>query len=227
MRPVVRFYTHIAIVFAFNTALLAALSWAYYSPRFARHRISDKPGIKVPWPARLRTMATISTLSLLVVLGGTYVAFPWLVSTDHAPWWRIALEATSILVIYDFAYYFLHRTLHHKKLMRFVHGVHHRARNPSALESFYLHPIELVLGLGLLLASTLVIGPVDSLSFLIAFFAYSNLNIIIHAGLDLPGRLLAPTSFLTRKHHVHHQNDFNKNFSSLTPLPDLIFRTAG
>jgi sterol desaturase/sphingolipid hydroxylase (fatty acid hydroxylase superfamily) len=224
---VATFYIAIAGIFAFNTALLTFLSWAYYSPRFTERRISAKPGIKVPWPARLRTMAVISTLSLAIVLGGTYFGFAYLVSAEASSWWVIALQASGILVAYDFAYYFLHRTLHHKKLMRFVHGVHHRARNPSALESFYLHPIELCLGLGLLLVCSAAIGPVHPAAFLIAFFVYSNLNIIIHAGVELPGLLLKPTSFLTRKHHVHHQDDFNKNYSSLTPLPDLIFRTAG
>ncbi len=221
------FYIAIAGIFAFNTALLAFLAWAYQSPRFATYRISNRPGIKVPWPKRLRTMAVISTLSLAIVLGGTYGTYALIVHEGTTPLWRIGLEAVGILVIYDFAYYFLHRTLHHKKLMRYVHGVHHRARNPSALESFYLHPIELALGLGLLLVSTIVVGPVDRIAFLIAFFVYSNLNIIIHAGLDLPGLLLKPTSFLTRKHHVHHQDDFSKNYSSLTPLPDMLFGTAG
>ena len=33
-------------------------------------------------------------------------------------------------------------------------------------------------------------------------------------------------NFLTKKHQVHHLNDMSKNYSSLTPLPDLIFGTA-
>jgi len=222
---VVGFYLAIAAILAFDGLLLAVLAWAYHSPRFAARRLSDRPSIKVPLGKRLKTMGVISTLSLAAV------ALPlWLVPQvfvgEAAPAWRVGLEALGILVIYDFVYYALHRGLHHKRAMRFVHGVHHRARNPSALESFYLHPAELLAGLGLLFFSTWVVGPVDPRAFLVAFFVYSTLNIVIHAGITLP-RVLAPLTFLIRKHHVHHQNDFSKNYSSLTPLPDLIFRTAG
>ena len=101
--------------------------------------------------------------------------------------------------------------------------MHHRARNPTALESFYLHPIELFAGIILMLAATVVVGPINHVAYLIVFFVYSILNIIVHSGLNLP--LMGPTNFLTRKHHVHHQDDFGKNFSSLTPLPDLFFGT--
>ncbi|MEM9860775.1 MAG: sterol desaturase family protein [Myxococcota bacterium] len=220
-------FTGVALVLVFNTALLAFLAWAHQSPRFAKYRISTAPGMKVPMKKRLGTMALISTCSLLWVVGGTYLGFDALVRTSSSGALRTAFEALAILVLYDFLYYGMHRTLHHKKLMRFVHGVHHRARNPSAFESFFLHPIELSLGLGLLFACTWVVGPVSPVAFLIAFFVYSNLNIIIHSGLDLPGALLAPTSLLTRKHHIHHQKDFSKNYASLSPIPDWVFGTLG
>ena len=222
---VVGFFVGIGIVLGLSGLLLGFLTWAHGSPRFAHRRISDKPGMKVPWRERAKTMLFISTLSLVAVLGSTYLLFEQLVTLEAASALTIAWQTIAVLLVYDFAYYFLHRGMHHKKLMRFMHGVHHRARNPTALESFYLHPIELLAGLGLLVASTLVVGPIHHIAFLIAFFVYSVLNIIVHSGLNLP--FMAPTNFLTRKHHVHHQDDFAKNYSSLTPLPDLLFGTTG
>ena len=219
------FFTVVAATLASNAILLGVLAWAYHSPRLAHRRISPKSGIKVAWPKRLRIMAVISTLSLAAVILPSWLLFEHLVHERPTAWWVVALQAVGILTIYDFVYYGLHRTLHHKKLMRFVHGVHHRARNPSALESFYLHPIELLAGLALLYGATLAIGPVHVHAFLIAFFVYSTLNIVIHSGLVVPG--FGPLNFLTKKHHVHHQDDFAKNYSSLTPLPDLLFGTAG
>lgn len=219
------FFVGIGVVMGISAALLVFLTWAHGSPRFAHRRISDKPGMKVPWAQRARTMLFIGTLSFSAVIGATYFLFEQIVTLEAATWLTITWQTLAVLLVYDFAYYVLHRSMHHKKLMRFVHGVHHRARNPTALESFYLHPIELLAGLGLLVASTLVVGPIHWLAFLIVFFVYSMLNIIVHSGLVLPG--MAPTNFLTRKHHVHHQDDFAKNYSSLTPLPDLLFGTAG
>jgi sterol desaturase/sphingolipid hydroxylase (fatty acid hydroxylase superfamily) len=221
----VRFYVLIAATLAVNTLLLAVLAWAYHSPRFAHRRISARPAIKVSRNERLRTMSIISTLSLVAVIAPTYFLYDVLFHENATPWWTIALQAVGILVVYDFFYYFLHRTLHHKRLMRLVHGVHHRARNPSTLESFFQHPVELLLGLGLLFACTFAFGPVHVITFQIVFFVYSNLNILVHSGLNLPYG--GPINFLTRKHHVHHQDDFAKNYASLTPLPDRLFGTAG
>ncbi|MAQ16358.1 MAG: hypothetical protein CMN30_16405 [Sandaracinus sp.] len=218
------FYGVVAVTLLFDAVLLGSLAWAYHSPRFADRRLSDRPSIKVDPRNRLMVMAMISTLSLAAVMGPSYLLFDHLVHFEPTAWWVVALQAIGILTIYDFVYYVLHRTLHHKKLMRLVHGMHHRVRNPSALESFYLHPIELLAGLGLLFGSTLLIGPVHVSAFLIAFFVYSTLNIVIHSGLDL--RFFGPLNFLTKKHQVHHLNDMSKNYSSLTPLPDLIFGTA-
>jgi sterol desaturase/sphingolipid hydroxylase (fatty acid hydroxylase superfamily) len=112
-------------------------------------------------------------------------------------------------------------------VMRLVHGVHHRAKNPSALESFYLHPAELLAGLFLLFASTFVVGPVHAHAFVAAFVVYSTLNIVIHSGMSFGHPLSWPVDALTRKHQTHHMTDFGKNYASLTPIPDLIFRTAG
>lgn len=219
------FYALIAATLAVNTILLAVLAWAYHSPRFAHRRISQRPAIKVARLARLRTMGVISTLSLAAVIAPTYFLHDVLFHERPTPWWEIALQSVGVLMLYDFLYYFLHRTMHHKRLMRWVHGVHHRARNPSTLESFFQHPVELLAGLGLLFACVAAFGPIHVLTFQIVFFVYSNLNILIHSGLALP--FGGPVNFLTKKHHVHHQDDFAKNYASLTPLPDRIFGTAG
>jgi sterol desaturase/sphingolipid hydroxylase (fatty acid hydroxylase superfamily) len=161
------------------------------------------------------------------VLGSTYLMFDRGVHLRPTSALVVWLQAAGILLVYDFAYYGLHRAMHHKRIMRFVHGVHHRAKSPTALESFYLHPAELLAGLALLFGSTWLVGPVHVYAFAAAFFVYSTLNILIHSGLDFGCRWSAPIDFLSRKHHVHHFNDFSKNYSSLTPLPDLFFGSAG
>lgn len=211
---------------SFNALLIAFLAWAYYSPRFAGNRISHAQSMREPWSKRIRVMSTTSVLSLLAVYGGTYVLFEHLVYEGAVSVWTVLGESALVLLVYDFTYYFLHRAMHIKKVMRWVHGVHHRARNPSALESFYLDPIELFAGVFLLFASIWVVGPVSAWSFGAAFFVYSTLNILVHSGLEFRGALFRPVDFLARKHHVHHMVDFGKNYSSLTPLPDLLFGTA-
>ncbi len=178
------FYIVLASILAFNALLLGALIAAFHSPRFARHWIHLGPTMKVPLAARLRSVAVSSVISLAAVLGATYFLRGALFADHPLALGVKAAQAAGILVVYDFTYYWLHRGMHHKRVMRLVHGVHHRAKNPSALESFYLHPLELLAGLSLLMGSTWLVGPVDTSAFAVAFFVYSTLNIVIHSGLS-------------------------------------------
>ena len=221
------FYAALAVTLALDAAVLVWLAWAFRAPRFAAYRISPTQKLKVSRRSRVVNVVVSSTLSLLTVLGVTWLGHAALIHHAPTPAATIALQGLGILVIYDFLYYGLHRGMHHKKVMRWVHGVHHRAKTPSALESFYLHPIELLAGLSLLMLSTWLVGPVHGHAFIAAFFVYSTLNILIHSGLDSGRWWLWPIDALTRKHHVHHHDDFSKNYSSLTPLPDWLFGTSG
>ncbi len=219
------FYLPIVAILVFDGLLLGFLAWAYHSARFKGHRISPMESMKVPKMTRLINIAVSSVLSLLVLFGLTYLIYPYTFHTNPTPAWRVGLEILAILLVYDFAYYWLHRIMHIKGLMRLVHGVHHAVRNPTAMESFYLHPAELFAGLALLLACTWLIGPVHGYAFAAVFFLHSSLNIIVHSGLLSGHWLLAPFDHLTRKHHVHHMANRDKNYASLTPLPDMLFGT--
>jgi sterol desaturase/sphingolipid hydroxylase (fatty acid hydroxylase superfamily) len=225
-RTVDLLYLLVSGALAFNAVLIAFLTWAYYSPRFAARRISMNQSIREPWAKRIRVMSIIGGLSPLAVYGLLAALRGWLLVEGQASAWTVLYESALVLLVYDFSYYFLHRAMHIKKVMRWVHGVHHRARNPSALESFYLDPIEMFAGIALLFAAALAVGPVHVVSFGLVFFVYSTLNVLVHSGLVF-GLLAAPIDFLARKHNVHHMVDFGKNYASLTPLPDLLFGTAG
>lgn len=214
-----------AAVLGFDGVLLVVLAWAYHSPRFLSHRISPEPSMKVPRNERLKNIAVSSVLSLVFVFGLPYLMRDRAFRHEPASAGRVVFEIFAILLVYDFAYYWLHRAMHHKKVMRLVHGVHHRVHNPTAMESFYLHPLELFAGLALLMACTWLVGPVDVVAYTAVFFLHSSLNIIVHSGLLSRNWLLKPLDHLTRKHHVHHMNDFDTNYASLTPLPDILFGT--
>lgn len=219
-------FTLVSATLIFNGLVVAFLAWAYYAPRFADRRIHATMTMRVPWPRRVRVMLLTSVLSLLFVFGFAYLLQGRIFYTGSASVLRIALEATAALLLYDFAYYGLHRIFHLKRVMRWVHGEHHRARNPSALDSFFQHPLELLSGIGLMYAAVYVIGPVHVYAFAAMFFVYSSLNIVVHSGLEFGRLWLRPFDALARKHHLHHMDNFDRNFSSLTPLPDLLFGTS-
>ncbi len=223
----VKFYSIVLGILAFDGALLSFLAYAYHAKRYEPYRISMKESMKVPDGDRIRNIAFIAVLSLIAVFGMTYLIYPYTFHQNPTPAWRIAFEIVAILLVYDFAYYWLHRLMHHKKLMKYVHAVHHEVHNPTAMESFYLHPIELFAGLALLLSCTFLIGPVSIYSFAVVFFIHSTLNITVHSGVDSKRWFLFPIDHLTRKHYIHHAGSYDNNFASLTPFWDMLFGTRG
>jgi sterol desaturase/sphingolipid hydroxylase (fatty acid hydroxylase superfamily) len=220
------FYALIALILMVDGALLSFLAFAYHSKRFEAYRISLKESMKVPGPERFKNIAFIAVLSLIAVFGMTFAIYRVTFHEGAVSGWRIAYEIVAILLVYDFAYYWLHRAMHTKKLMRWVHGKHHEVHNPTAMESFYLTPAELFAGLGLLLACTWLLGPVSIYSFAVVFFIHTTLNITVHSGLMSKRLFLWPIDHLTRKHYTHHAGSYDNNFASLTPFWDLLFGTA-
>ncbi|MFW5877448.1 MAG: sterol desaturase family protein [Myxococcota bacterium] len=205
---------------------MVALAVAYGRPAIAGWRLREAPARKLGGRSYVvRTTANAMFSGSLVFL----LAFAL---RDHvfyeaAPaWWRYPLEAVAVLVVYDFLYYLLHRyPFHQWNVLKRVHAVHHRAKVPTAIDSLFLHPVENLLGLMLLMFCTWLVGPVHLYSFAAAFFVYSQLNVIVHGGLDLP-RPLRPLGAMARKHDRHHQSMRAGNYASITPLPDVLFGTA-
>jgi sterol desaturase/sphingolipid hydroxylase (fatty acid hydroxylase superfamily) len=220
------FYSLIVAILLVDGALLGFLAFAYHSKRFEAYRISLKESMKVPGPERLKNIAFIAVLSLVAVVGMTFVIYPFTFHDHAVSAGRLVFEVLAILIVYDFAYYWLHRAMHTKKGMRWVHGTHHEVHNPTAMESFYLTPTELFAGLGLLLACTWLVGPVSIYSFAAVFFIHSTLNITVHSGLLSKRLLLWPIDHLTHKHYTHHAGNYDNNFASLTPFWDLLFGTS-
>ncbi len=221
------FYTLIVSILAADGALLSFLAFAYHAKRFEPYRISMKESMKVPSAKRLANIAYIATLSLAAVFGMTAAIYRYTFHEGPVSAGRFVFEVLAILLVYDFAYYWLHRAMHIKKLMRWVHGRHHEVHNPTAMESFYLTPAELFAGLGLLLACTWLLGPVSIYSFAVVFFIHTTLNITVHSGLVSKWLILWPIDKLTHKHYVHHAGNYDNNFASLTPFWDMLFGTRG
>ena len=54
----------------------------------------------------------------------------------------LILSFPMLLLIHDFYFYCIHRLMHHPKLFKHVHAVHHRSHNPTPFAAFSFHPIE-------------------------------------------------------------------------------------
>jgi len=202
------------------------LTWAVATPRFAQYRISQDPHRAID-DRTLHKSALLNTLfSLTLILVSVYSLEDYLFIEGSAPLWRMLLEAVTVILVYDFGYYFVHRyPFHEWKILRGVHAVHHAAQNPRVIDSLLLNPTETFLGLALLFVSILVVGGIHLWTFAPIFVAYTTLNVFNHAGVALPFFPFRTIGTLAIKHDRHHHSMLSGNYASITPLPDYVFGT--
>lgn len=72
---------------------------------------------------------------------------PWVSFAEH-PYYLVGL-ALLMPVIHETHFYLIHRLIHTPFLYKHVHSIHHNSVNPSPYSSLSMHPVELVLYLGM------------------------------------------------------------------------------
>jgi len=223
------FFIALACILAFDGFIMTFFSWAVQSPRFARYRI------RTPSRQRISNLRKVVNIGLNGILALSFFAFVLTYFGDAViadqslttavPGVLVFGEVLAALMLYDFMYYFLHRGMHHPKLMKYVHGVHHYVRFPTSAESIFLHPVENLAGLGLLCLAIAIVGPVTPLSFLLVFFVHHVVNILVHSNLVLPHPVFKLFNFWAVKHDIHHGKHLNRNYASIFPFWDQMFGT--
>jgi len=171
---------------------------------------------------------------------GLFMFFPLLLlitplfaSFDPLPWWRYVTDILLIFIVYDFLYYLTHRFLFHGNFFggyfKRVHGLHHQARNPSHIDSQYVHPVETFIGLLLLYITVIglgiILGGFNVFSIAVGYFIYTQLNILNHVDLDLSEFPYTMATWMSKKHHVHHENMGKGNYATIILLYDKMFGT--
>jgi sterol desaturase/sphingolipid hydroxylase (fatty acid hydroxylase superfamily) len=154
---------------------------------------------------------------------------PFCVSLAPQPLWQALLDGFLILMVYDFVYYLTHRFVFHGPLLLKVHGLHHQARDPSHIDAFYVHPVETVIGI-LLFMGTIVglyfaLGTFHALTVAVCYVIFVQLNTINHTRVELPYFPFRTLTWITKKHHVHHENMQMGNYATITLLFDWMFGT--
>lgn len=159
---------------------------------------------------------------------------PFCLTLQPQPWWRIPRDIVVILMFYDFFYYFTHRFLFHDNgLFRGplinMHAVHHQQHNPCRMDSSYIHPLEVAIGLGLYAASifvlSLLLGRFHVATIVITWLAFTQINLHNH---DLWKEDRFPIKYLntmSEMHHNHHAKFTGGNFATISLLYDWMFGT--
>jgi sterol desaturase/sphingolipid hydroxylase (fatty acid hydroxylase superfamily) len=192
------------------------------------NREKDRVKWKKPkYPPVVRATQKVGLASNVVFF---VLILPFCVTLEVQPVWKVLRDIFVILMFYDFFYYLAHRFwFHGQGKMRQVHAVHHQARNPTYLDAHYVHPLETFIGLALYLVSIAVLapvlGPYSVVTIILTIVIYTQINIINHTFVDLDYFPFKTLTWITRKHHVHHENMHKGNYATITLFYDRVFGT--
>jgi sterol desaturase/sphingolipid hydroxylase (fatty acid hydroxylase superfamily) len=135
-------------------------------------------------------------------------------------------QLAVLLVVTDFAQYWLHRAFHDRRLWPF-HAVHHSAPDVNWTTTFRTHPVNyLVLNASLGIAAK-ALG-FSELTLLLAAPIFFFSGALTHANLNWsfgPLRFVAASPVFHRWHHSADPHCQSRNFAPMFPLWDLLFGT--
>lgn len=141
------------------------------------------------------------------------------------PLWIIGLQLLFFIYLDDFLYYWMHRAMHTRWLLKHVHGWHHRVLTPWAITGHYMHPLEYVLTGSLAFVGPALLGSHVAVLWLwIVFRQWEAAE--GHSGYALPW---SPTQWLPFSHgalhHDFHHARVRGNYAGFLPLWDRVFGT--
>lgn len=223
----------------------AALTWiAAKDPAWARRwriqnprgsgRLSDEEaterGILVQGRHMIQQSIHVWLKNNLWMLAAATASWPLLsLSGMHAgalpALWVIVAQLLFFIYLDDFLYYWMHRAMHTRWLLKHVHGIHHRVLAPWAITGNYMHPLEYVLT-----GTLMLLGPALLGSHVVVFWIWVVFRqweaAEGHCGYAFPW---SPTHWLPFSHgalhHDFHHARVRGNFGGFLPLWDKIFDT--
>jgi sterol desaturase/sphingolipid hydroxylase (fatty acid hydroxylase superfamily) len=140
------------------------------------------------------------------------------------PW---AVQLIAIMLLTDFAQYWVHRAFHRVPFLWRFHAVHHSAKSMDWIAGARMHFLEIVVLRSLTAMPMLVLGFHESAiqAYLLIVYVYST---FIHSNVGVHFGALEKILVLPRFHHWHHgieDEAVDVNFAIHFPLLDRLFGT--
>lgn len=133
-----------------------------------------------------------------------------------------------LVIIHDTYFYWTHRLMHHKKIFKVFHLVHHKSTNPSPWAAYSFHPLEAIVENGIFMILIFSI-PLHK-SHTPIFFLFSIIyNIYGHLGWELYpngfNKSLIGKWINTSVSHNQHHKYFKGNYGLYFLIWDRIMGT--
>ena len=129
----------------------------------------------------------------------------------------------EFVIITDLCVYWVHRSLHHTSVYKYIHKHHHKWTNPTPFAAYAVHPLDVFLHMLPYHAYVFVL-PVHKWIFLFVLLFVNIWTICVHDGtVSLPWILKWFMNGATQ--HTDHHVYYNFNYGHLFSLWDKVFGT--
>ena len=161
------------------------------------------------------TMLIFSMVGFFVVSGYVKPYTRAYLEVSQYGWAYLGLSIVLMIFLHDTYFYWTHRLMHHPKLFKYFHLVHHKSTNPSPWAAYAFHPLEAIVEASIIFLIVFLIPfhKTALLTFLLFMIFY---NVYGHLGFEL-----YPKGFHKHRigkwintsvnHNLHHRH-FEGNF---------------
>jgi len=226
------FYFITSLRYLFFTGLFFLIFYKIFKIQFSTSKIQEKKAAKKDF---YREILQSLQSNFIITLFGILALFTPLKShsliytslTDYPIWW-IPISLILSLILHDAYFYWMHRLLHHKKIFRYTHLVHHQSTNPSPFTSYSFHYLEAITE-GFILFLIIFLIPIHPIALILFTLLGFIINVYGHLGYEI-----MPQSFRTSLwfefintsvyHNIHHRK-FKGNYGLYFRFWDRLMKT--
>ncbi len=196
-----------------GTLLVFLLVWVVFG-RTLRNRKIRKPTSR---RRQIPREIAYSALSVLVfMLMGVFLyegaaggLFKFYMDVDQYGWPYLVGSIIGLAIFHDAYFYWTHRMMHHPKLFKHFHVIHHRSHNPTPFTAYSFNPTEAAVNFMFIPIFALVL-PLHGLATMIYMWAQIVRNAAGHSGYELMAKgwtrhpVLGLSTTITH-HDMHHE----------------------
>ncbi len=207
--------------------------WVFLKPKFQNRRIQEKQRSTPPIIRQEIKNSIITILIFAIIDVALYVAqlngYTQIYdNVNDYGWGYFVFSILLMILLHDAWFFFTHRLMHHPKLFKYIHKIHHQSTDPSPFAAFSFHPLEAIVEAGAYIIFSFLF-PVHLFALFGWQFFQMTLNVIGHLGYEI-----YPKGFNTHwlfrwktpsTHHNMHHSKFNGNYGLYFTWWDKIFKT--
>lgn len=146
---------------------------------------------------------------------------------DYSLWW-LPVSLAIAMLLHETYYYWLHRWMHHPKIFRIVHKVHHDSNITSPWTAFSFHPLEGVLQ-AVFLPALLLVLPMHLYVLVLQLTIMTFSSVINHLDIEIYPKGFHKHALgkwlIGATHHSLHHKQFRFNYGLYFTFWDKWKRT--